>query len=124
MYSLQLLHIPLICYTHGYWHLEVEEEGGGGHSHGGVSRERPDKPSNPINILHISDIYFISLNVLYIPYMYHIFLTPVSNSVHLLYTCVMAPCEDRVLDRPASGEKGSKDRNWFDCIPGNGVRHL
>ena len=34
------------------------------------------------------------------------------------------PCEDRVLDGPASWEKGSKGRNWLDCIRGKGVRAL
>ena len=29
-------------------------------------------------------------------------------------------CEDRVLDRPASGNKGSKGRNELDCIRGKG----
>ena len=32
--------------------------------------------------------------------------------------------EDRVLDGPASEEKGSKGRNWLDCIWGKGVRAL
>ena len=27
-------------------------------------------------------------------------------------------CEDRVLEGPASGGKGSKGRNWLDCIRG------
>jgi len=31
-------------------------------------------------------------------------------------------CEDRVLDGPALGEKGSKGRNQLDCIRGKGVR--
>jgi len=30
-------------------------------------------------------------------------------------------CEDRVLDGPASEEKGSKGRKWLDCIRGKGV---
>ena len=37
---------------------------------------------------------------------------------------VWAGCEDRVLDRPASGGRGSKDRNWLDCIRGRGVRQV
>ena len=36
----------------------------------------------------------------------------------------MPDCEDRVLDGPASGEKGSKGRNELDCIRGKGVRAL
>ena len=32
-------------------------------------------------------------------------------------------CEDRVRDGPASGKKGSKGRNYLDCIRGNGL-HL
>ena len=32
-------------------------------------------------------------------------------------------CEDRVRDGPASGGKGSKGRNYLDCIRGNGL-HL
>jgi hypothetical protein len=30
-------------------------------------------------------------------------------------------CEDRVLDGPASGEKGSNGSNWLDCIRDKGV---
>ena len=30
-------------------------------------------------------------------------------------------CVDRVLDRPASGKKGSTGRNKLDCIRGKGV---
>ena len=33
-------------------------------------------------------------------------------------------CEDQVLEGPASGGKGSKFRNQFDCIRGKGVRAL
>ena len=29
-------------------------------------------------------------------------------------------CEDRVLDGPASGDKGSKGMNQLDCIRGKG----
>ena len=35
---------------------------------------------------------------------------------------VLELCEDRVRDGPASGEKGSKGRNYLDCIRGNGLR--
>ena len=31
-------------------------------------------------------------------------------------------CEDRVLDGPASGVKGSKGGNLLDCIRGKGVK--
>ena len=31
-------------------------------------------------------------------------------------------CEDRVQDGPASGGKGSKGRNYLDCIRGKDVR--
>ena len=31
-------------------------------------------------------------------------------------------CEDRVLEGPASGGKGSKGRNWLDCIRGKSAR--
>jgi hypothetical protein len=34
-----------------------------------------------------------------------------------LVSCVTC-CEDRVRDGPASGEKGSKGRNYLDCIRG------
>ena len=33
----------------------------------------------------------------------------------------MGCCEDRVLDGPASGGKGSKGGNWLDCIRGKDV---
>ena len=36
---------------------------------------------------------------------------------------VTGVCEDRVRDGPASGGKGSKGRNYLDCIRGNGL-HL
>ena len=32
----------------------------------------------------------------------------------------MVMCEDRELDGPALGEKGSKGENWLDCMRGNG----
>ena len=37
---------------------------------------------------------------------------------------IRVSCKDRVLDGPASGEEGSKGRNWLDCIRGKGVRAL
>ena len=43
----------------------------------------------------------------------------------LIGECIAAKenCEDWVRDGPASGEKGSKGRNYLDCIRGNGL-HL
>ena len=35
-----------------------------------------------------------------------------------LTCCLKCVCDDRVLDGPASGEKGSKSRSWLDCIWG------
>jgi len=44
------------------------------------------------------------------------------SEVPLYTSCGGRLCEDRVLDGPASGGKGSKGRNELDCIRGKGVR--
>ena len=49
-----------------------------------------------------------------------------AQPLHNRYLGADPHCEDRVRDGPASGEKGSKVRNWLDCIQGKrrtGLNH-